>query len=303
MSEFVYEAVKTKELIDKMMYADQGASFRMWSGRVLPHIEDAYRGEDSPFRTHLGASMIGRECAREIWYGFRWAKKPKFDGRMLRLFNRGHLEEGRFIAMLLMIGMRVFQQDENGHQFRISEFGGHFGGSGDGVGVNCPDLPEGEIALCEFKTHGEKSFIKLKSVGLREAKPEHYIQMQVYMTKMGYRYGLYVAVNKNNDELYCAIVVNDGVTGESYIDRGRNIIFTTQAPSKICKSAVMFKCKFCDYKEICHYGDDVEINCRTCEHSYPMEDGTWRCRINNDSVLLKEQQLIGCSNYSKWDEL
>ncbi|WLY87251.1 hypothetical protein [Vibrio phage vB_VibM_83AMN] len=303
MSEFVYEATKTKELIASTMLADQGASFRQWSARVLPHIEDAYRGADAPFRTHLGASMIGRECAREIWYGFRWVKKPKFDGRMLRLFNRGHLEEGRFIALLLMIGMQVFQQDANGHQFRISEAGGHFGGSGDGIGVSCPDLPAGSYCLCEFKTHGEKSFNKLKSDGLRSSKPEHYIQMQIYMTKMGYQYGLYIAVNKNTDELECLIVVNDGVTGLEYINRGVDIIFTTQAPSKICKSATMFKCKFCDFKEICHYGADVEVNCRTCQYSNPHQDGTWRCNLNNDAVLLKEQQLVGCPNYQRWDEL
>ena len=41
---------------------------------------------------------------------------------MLRLFNRGHIEEARFIAMLLTIGMPVYQQDAEGKQFRI-----HFG--------------------------------------------------------------------------------------------------------------------------------------------------------------------------------
>ena len=44
-------------------------------------------------RAHLGASMIGRECNRALWYGFRWATVPNFPGRVLRLFKRGHDEE------------------------------------------------------------------------------------------------------------------------------------------------------------------------------------------------------------------
>lgn len=63
--------------------------------------------ENDPFRAHLGGSMIGRSCDREIWYGFRWAKKPDFDGRMLRLFGRGHKEEFIFVADLRRAGFEV----------------------------------------------------------------------------------------------------------------------------------------------------------------------------------------------------
>ncbi|HEX8349957.1 MAG TPA: hypothetical protein VF598_08335, partial [Hymenobacter sp.] len=101
-------AVETMNKIDRMMYADQGAAFRVAQGQVMPHMKDAYRGEDGGFRSHLGASVIGRECGRQIWYGWRWARKPKFQARMLRLFNRGHLEEARFIAALLAIGVQVY---------------------------------------------------------------------------------------------------------------------------------------------------------------------------------------------------
>lgn len=62
---------------------------------------------ENDFRDHLGGSMIGRKCDREIWYGFRHARKPTFDGRMLRLFGRGHLEEPRFVGYLKLIGCEV----------------------------------------------------------------------------------------------------------------------------------------------------------------------------------------------------
>ena len=64
---------------------------------------------DNSFRDHLGGSMIGRPCDRELWYGFRHAARPNFDGRMLRLFNRGHLEEPRFVKSLESIGATVYE--------------------------------------------------------------------------------------------------------------------------------------------------------------------------------------------------
>ena len=115
-------ALKTMAAIESAIEQDQGGKFRQFLGQIIPHMADAYRGVDEGFRSHLGASLIGGECSREIWYGFRWVKKPKFSGRILRLFNRGHLEEARFIAMLLTIGCQVWQQDGHGKQYRISVF-------------------------------------------------------------------------------------------------------------------------------------------------------------------------------------
>lgn len=64
-------------------------------------------------RNHLGASELGEQCWRKLYYKFRWFKKPSFDGRMLRLFNVGHTAEPRFISYLRGIGFEIkeFEQD------------------------------------------------------------------------------------------------------------------------------------------------------------------------------------------------
>lgn len=62
---------------------------------------------DDGHRNHLGASLIGRECSRYLWYVFRWVYHKQFDGRMYRLFNRGHREEDRFCEWLRGIGCIV----------------------------------------------------------------------------------------------------------------------------------------------------------------------------------------------------
>lgn len=69
------------------------------------------RNPDKGPRHHLGASIIGRECWREIWYSWRWASPVQFEGRMLRLFDRGHEEEHRFADWLRLIGCEVEQYD------------------------------------------------------------------------------------------------------------------------------------------------------------------------------------------------
>lgn len=290
-------ATRTISAIDGLIKADQGAQFRGWLGKVIGHIGDAYRTEEDRHRSHMGASLIGGECARAIWYGFRWTTKKEFDGRLLRLFNRGHLEEARFIAMLLMIGCEIFQQDENGKQYRISHAGGHFGGSGDGVAIGIPDLPPGTAALTEFKTHNDKSFSELKAKGVRDAKFEHYVQMNVYLRKMGLAVALYLAVNKNNDELYGEIIHLDSAIADQFLDRGEKIIWMEKPPNKINESPGFFKCRFCDHRPVCHLDEPPDKNCRTCDYSEPTIDGKWLCK-HHDQHIDKETQLKGCESYT-----
>lgn len=291
-------AHKTVTAIDEAIRADQGSTYRVWLGKVIPHIGDAYREGNDGFRSHLGASLIGKKCARSIWYDFRWATRSNFEGRMIRLFNRGHLEEARFIAMLLTIGCQVYQQDENGNQYRISDADGHFGGSGDGIITGCPDLPEGTACLTEFKTHSEKSFTELKKKGVKEAKWEHYVQMNVYMQKMGLPVALYLAVNKNTDELHGEIVVKDDVVAEQYIDRARKIIWLDSPPNKLNESPGYFECRFCNHRPVCHLRQAPDKNCRTCEYSKPAENAQWICSKYN-SAIPKDVQLKGCEAYQR----
>lgn len=272
-------ASKTLAAINAAIEADQGAKYRGFLKQVLPHMSDAYRSdEESGFRNHLGASVIGGKCPRAIWYGFHWATKARFQGRILRLFNRGHLEEGRMIAALLTIGCQVYQQDANGKQYRISDVAGHFGGSGDGVVTGLPDLPAGMPALTEWKTHNDKSFSALLKGGVRESKFEHFIQMQVYNLKMGLPWALYGAVNKNDDHIHLELIQTDHTIGQEFLERGRKIIMMKSAPKKISESPGWFECKFCDHKPVCHQGAAPVRNCRTCAHvEVDVNKGGWHC--------------------------
>lgn len=312
----VQVALHTLKAIDEAIRRDGGSAYRGWLGRVMPHIGDAYRTDEDDFRSHLGASILGGDCIRSAWYGFRWATKSSFDGRMLRLFNRGHIEEARFVSLLLTIGCHVYQQDENGKQFRISFAEGHAGGSGDGIAVGVPDAL-GMAVLCEFKTHSEKSFIELAGKldewrkfldgkgkftgkGVREAKPEHYIQMNLYMGKMGLSHGLYVAVNKNTDDLYAEIVPFDPIIFNMYIEKGEQVVWSQLPPKGVSTSPGFWKCRFCDHNPVCHLRAAPAMNCRTCAWSRPVAggNGTWICENPIcPGEIDKKRQLQGCSHY------
>jgi hypothetical protein len=308
-------AKKTLAAIDAAIELDQGASYRQHLKRVLPHMADAYRGaEENPFRSHLGASILGGKCGRAIWYSFHWFTKPKFPGRVLRLFNRGHLEEARLIAALLTINCRVYQQDGEGRQYRISDVAGHLGGSGDGVAIGIPDLPVGAPALTEWKTHNDASFKALVKTGVREAKFEHFVQMQTYMRKMGLMYGLYGAVNKNDDSIHLEIITLDTGIGDQFLQRGRTIIMMARAPAKINESPGWFDCKWCDHRPVCHLKATPERNCRTCIYVECNADkGGWDCGNKyrqmamvhgeemepdeSPKMLTEKRQLMACKRY------
>ncbi|MDP8228358.1 MAG: hypothetical protein P9M15_02770, partial [Candidatus Electryoneaceae bacterium] len=130
-------------------------------GNIPPTVQaiyDVYEDERGGFRSHLGGSIIGRECERELWYSFRWCTVPQYSGRVLRLFETGQLAEERFIENLRSVGVEVHDQDEEtGMQYGFTDFGGHFAGSIDGVALGIIEAPK-TWHLLEFKTYNDKRF-------------------------------------------------------------------------------------------------------------------------------------------------
>lgn len=259
--------------------------------------------QESPFREHLGASIIGRECAREIWYSFRWATIVKHEGRLLRLFNRGQLEENVFTEELRGIGCQVAEIDERtGDQFRVSAHGGHFGGSTDAlIFSGVPEAPK-SVHVGEYKTHNDKSFKLLVKNGVKESKPEHDAQMQIYMGLFEYDRALYLAVNKNDDTVYKERVKFDRARFDQLMERAKMIIIADTPPARISEDPGFYKCGWCDHKHVCHDGRALKMpppTCRTCIHSTAELDGEkrWSCAHHNID-LVKEQQLAGCAAHA-----
>lgn len=254
-----------------------------------------YAAKPQEHRPHMGASLIGHPCERNVWLTWRWALKPEFDGRILRLFSTGQREEPRLIEELRGIGATVWEKDDDGNQFRVSAFNGHFAGSLDGVATGLPEAPK-SVAVLEFKTHSEKSYADLVKKKVKDSKPQHYAQMQVYMGLMDIDRALYLAVNKNTDDVYSEWVHFDKGAFNVLMERAERLIGSTEPPARLSDDPAYFQCKMCNFWKHCHGGQAAEMNCRTCCHASPVENAAWQCTKHNAS-LPEADQRVGCDEH------
>lgn len=249
----------------------------------------------SEHRHHLGISIIGDECWRKLWYGFRWVKLEQHEGRMKRLFQRGHNEEEKFETFLYWCGFHTRSIDpETGKQYRLSLVEGHYGGSTDGISLIsfAQNLP----IICEYKTHNNKSFTELKEKKLQLSKPQHYAQTCGYGKNFKIQHALYCAVNKDTDEWYFEFIKLDWNYADELEKKAAEIIYAKAPPRRISENPAYYKCKFCTYNDICFNNAPVEINCRSCKFATPVENGNWHCN-NFNSIIPKDYIAKGCDRH------
>lgn len=223
--------------------------------RTVAAIDEWWRkkgdAERVDFYPTLRASQLGDECDRKLWYIYHWCLPGEsFSGRMYRLFDRGHREEDRFIRALEGIGVTVFNQQEE-----VSALDGRLTGHIDGQAIGVPEAPK-TVHVLEFKTFNDKTFKELKSKGVEGAKFQHFVQLQIYMFLLGIDRALYLAINKNDDEIYQERIELNRKFAESQIARGKRIIEAQEPPARISEKPEWFKCKYCPAWSICHGGKD-----------------------------------------------
>jgi hypothetical protein len=267
-------------------------------------------------RKHLGASVIGDDCQAKAWLAFRWVHFEEFDGRMLRLFNRGHEEEHRFVRWLRGMDFEVWELDPaTNKQFRIKGAKGHFGGSLDAIFRAPPRYDLDQDLLGEFKTHSENSFTKLAGPklspgqngptayrtggkGVKLSKPQHFRQMCSYGRAYGFKYAVYCAVNKNTDEIYFEIVELDWSQADDLFRKAEGIVFSQTMPPRIAQAKTFSDCRICKLAEHCHDGRMPAKNCRSCKLAFPVEDGQWLCQPRGQ-VIPDEVIKVGCPSWSR----
>lgn len=250
---------------------------------------DAVTIESYP-RPHLGASMIGSACKRSLVYMYYWSSKVRVSGKLNRIFRTGDDVELRLVEALASVGVTVTRSQD-----RVVDETGHAGGSIDGVAIGVDGFDE---LLFEGKSMNHTNFLELVRKQVQAAKPTHYVQMQMYMARLGIPFALYMALDKNTSEIYTEIVPFDEPCFLNHKDLELHILQCDHIEEfpRISSNPSWFACKFCDFKHICHDGDLIAENCRTCDSSSMVEGGTWHCAIKNKELSV-EDQAAGCSEY------
>lgn len=265
--------------------------------RIYAAIE---KKETNKFRlTRIGASGIGNECSRSIWYDWRGYDKSSFDGRMLRLFRTGHLQEDRIVADLKLADFSVWEVDpETNQQWTYNDSTGHFVAKLDGVIKGVPGAEKTPHTL-EIKTHSKKSFDEVKKYGVIRAKPVHYAQMLTGMrfSDAGLRRALYVALCKDNEEYYIERVIYDETEAAKLAEKIEAIIRATMPPARSCANEQYYGAKWCDYFQVCFKNKTPIRTCRSCEHAEPIDGGVWICGLLKIE-LTPDDQLKACEHYS-----
>ena len=177
--------------------------------------------EDESQREYIGASIIGSECERAIWYGFRWYKRPTFPARIRRRFLTGDYYEERVVERLRYIGLTVDDTNPRARNRKgqwaveYGELGGILRGHLDGIVTGHgkvwqdlgAELDQHHPVLLEVKAMAsakykytdstyteiaenkrgetlakiEGRWFKTRRRGVLKGQVTHYAQMQAYM--------------------------------------------------------------------------------------------------------------------------
>ena len=280
------------------------------------------RDAEEPHRWHIGASDVAHECPRHLWYVWRWAFSPKFDGRILRLFQRGHRMEEHFANDLKAAGCVIYTHDYDGKQFEYGTLWNHCKVHLDSLALVPQKDGKTLFMIIEMKTMSEKRFAKLEKLGVKDAHPDYYRQMQTQLlvarkscepidkipdrpVEPSYKPPnikhrkldgvIFFAENKNTDDIYIEQVFPDEhLQNEIEVLLNQLIDPTKPAPPPLDCSTSSPPCKWCDFKSICRDNEyhQIEKNCRTCFFGNPIArgtqklqsflDGQWECSLGND---------------------
>lgn len=275
----------------KLWYSFRWAKQEVFDGRMMRLFNVGHSAEPR-FVTYLrGIGWDVREHQQQLWYSEILNEYKAIDwdtdlsggtGSFLPITEIYHYEAAKARGLELK-------------QFRISGAMGHYGGSLDGM-CKAParyELSEDIIFLNEFKTNGTgKGFSDVDEKGVSKAKPKHYSQMSQYGYKYGLRYGLYLIENKNDSHITFKIVELDWNLGAQLEKKATEIIFSKEPPPRISENPALQACQWCHLKKICHEGEQVEKNCRSCRNCIPTENATWTCSIYG--VIPEDFIKTGC---------
>jgi len=266
---------------------------------MIDRIYESYEKEDRGkelYLARIGASSIGEECLRSLWLSWRAYDDKKFGGRMLRLFQTGHLQEDRIIADMRRAGYDVWSHDEDGKQFTYTDETGHFVCKLDGVVKGVPGAEKTPHDL-EVKTHSKKSYEELKKKNVEKAKPLHYAQMQAGMLFSGINRALYVALCKDDEDYHIERLRPDEAAQQKVRDKIITLVNASIPPQGISTDGGAFGCKWCDMRAVCVGEKEPIRTCRSCVHAEVVKkDGIWACGLTGE-VLSQDAQRTTCDNY------
>ncbi len=238
--------------------------------RLDSFINQNYLLDNEP-RTYLGASAIGEDCYRLIWYNTNGLHPDYYpSAQIVRRFQMGHLMEEVTAKLFKGAGYNLLTTNEWSTQFGFEDLDGKIQGHLDGIFFssnesilqhNIPIFWEHKIMKDDAKY---KKWQKLKENGVQKSHPNYYSQIQFnmgYMRAMhdgfsNIRQTILTAFNTNTSEYHHELVEFDSNYAQGLVNKAYIIATTTnvEALPRISKDREFYKCKYCAYRDTCWEG-------------------------------------------------
>lgn len=208
-----------------------------------------------PKRTYIGASSIGDNCARKLWYRYHTDMKETFPADTIRKFNDGHRCEDIMAGLLRKVpGIELYTHKEDGSQYGFED--GPFKGNYDGIIGGLPMSSKWHIF--EHKAVNEKKFEELKKLkavnektALRNWDRIYFAQAVIYMDYEGLeRHYMTVCTPGLRD--YTSVRTEADPAFAMALKAKAHRIANAKEPPERIGGPDYFECRWCFFHGVCH---------------------------------------------------
>lgn len=216
----------------------------MSKNQLSKKIEKIQSRDDRKTRDYIGASSIGSDCLRQIWYEFKGTKAEAVPTKIRRTWAIGRHLESLILDWLRDAGIEIKRSWDDLQSEGMPFFKGH---------VDSVWIKKGEaFAIIEVKTAKDASFNIFVKKGLKAWNPQYYAQIQSYMGMSGIHSAYILVLNKDNSEISDELVTFDEGFYKQLCRKAFLIANTDSIPPKINNSPLWYQCKMCKFNKVCH---------------------------------------------------
>jgi hypothetical protein len=207
-------------------------------------IEKSQEKDVSIPHDYIGASIVGSDCLRQIWYEFKGEEPEGVPTKTRRTWEIGKSLEGLILDWLEHAGLTINRHWGEVHSKNAPSLQGHL----DSVWMK-GDIPH---AVIEIKTAKDNSYNTFINKGLKLWSPQYYAQVQAYMGMSEIYDGYIVVLNKDNSSISDEQVIFDADFYKRLEDKASMISSATIEPPRINGSPLWYQCKLCKFNKVCH---------------------------------------------------
>jgi hypothetical protein len=213
---------------------------------TLEAVKAALMAKPLQNRNYVGASSIGDECARKLWYSLHREPQPS---EHITAIEDGHASEAIMRERLQMVeGIEIWDNID----FEDGDFKGHL----DGVIIGLLQAPKTPHVWEHKCTKNAKDFVKAKEkYGEKNALEKwdytYFVQAQVYMHYMDLTRHYLTVCSPGSRETYSCRTEYQKEIALKYVDRAHKILEMTTEPERGYRSPDFYKCRWCDFREEC----------------------------------------------------